>query len=91
MKYLRDHVSEIENDPYTMALVTYAMHQEREMFVINGNVIQAPPKISQDAQKMLDKMELLGKGTKSEKRRCVYRKEDATSPYSIDYNQQTIL
>ena len=62
MDYLRRHKSEIEDDPYTMALVTYALHQEKDMFVINGNVIQEPPKISKDAKEMLAKLEMKAKG-----------------------------
>ena len=61
MDFLRSHLSEVEDDPYAMALVTYALHQDKDMFVINGNVIQQPPKITKDAAKMLDKLELKAK------------------------------
>jgi len=61
MSFLRQNMGEVQDDPYAMALVTYALHLERDAFVINGNLIQSPPTISNDAEKMLEKLELKAK------------------------------
>ena len=70
MEFLRLHSAEVADDPYALALVTYALHLEQDMFVINGNLIQAPPKTTAHAKKMLEKLELKAKGTMCV-RRCM--------------------